>query len=104
MSRIPVKEYVKQIMQASKRDDAEAVELLLEEFGRKRSEESNTALREQIKAAIDCGSFEVRFSDGRKSVYFYWDDIPSRRLRPEQVDQETAKKQAQEFARKARTS
>jgi len=52
MSRIPVKEYVKQIMQASKRDDAEAVELLLEEFGRKRSEESNTALREQIKAAI----------------------------------------------------
>lgn len=47
----------------------------------------------------DCGSFEVRFSDGRKSVWFYWDDIPSRRLRPEQVDQETAKKQAQEFAR-----
>ncbi len=52
MSRIPVKEYVKQIMQASKRDDAEAVELLLEEFGRKRAEESNMALREQIKAAI----------------------------------------------------
>jgi hypothetical protein len=49
----------------------------------------------------DCGSFEVRFSDGRASQYFYWDDIPSRRLRPEQVDQETAKKQAQEFAREA---
>jgi hypothetical protein len=47
----------------------------------------------------DTGSFEVRFSDGRPSQYFYWDDIPSRRLRPEQVDQETAKKQAQEFAR-----
>jgi hypothetical protein len=47
----------------------------------------------------DCGSFEVRFSDGRPSKYFYWDDIPNRRLRPEQVDQETAKKQAQEFAR-----
>lgn len=47
----------------------------------------------------DCGSFEVRFSDGTPSRYFYWDDIPSRRLRPEQVDQETAKKQAQEFAR-----
>lgn len=47
----------------------------------------------------DTGSFEVRFSDGRKSVYFYWDDIPGRRLRPEQVDQETAKKLAQEFAR-----
>ena len=47
----------------------------------------------------DTGSFEVRFSDGRKSVYFYWDDIPGRRLRPEQVDQETAKAAAQEFAR-----
>jgi hypothetical protein len=47
----------------------------------------------------DTGSFEVRFSDGTPSRYFYWDDIPSRRLRPEQVDQETAKKQAQEFAR-----
>jgi hypothetical protein len=47
----------------------------------------------------DTGSFEVRFSDGRQSRYYYWDDIPSRRLRPEQVDQETAKKQAQEFAR-----
>jgi hypothetical protein len=47
----------------------------------------------------DCGSFEVRFSDGRKSVYFYWDDQPSRRLRPEMVDQETAKAAAQEFAR-----
>lgn len=51
------------------------------------------------EAVPDTGSFEVRFNDGRPSVWFYWDDIPSRRLRPEQVDQETAKKQAQEFAR-----
>jgi hypothetical protein len=51
------------------------------------------------EAVPNCGSFEVRFADGRPSVYFYWDDIASRRLRPEQVDQETAKKQAQEFAR-----
>jgi hypothetical protein len=50
-------------------------------------------------AVADCGSFEVRFSDGRPSVYFYWDDVANRRLRPEQVDQETAKKQAQELAR-----
>ncbi len=27
----------------------------------------------------DTGSFEVRFADGRKSVYFYWDDHPGRR-------------------------
>lgn len=50
-------------------------------------------------AVADCGSFEVRFLDGRPSVYFYWDDVANRRLRPEQVDQETAKTQAQEFAR-----
>ena len=29
-----------------------------------------------------CGSFEVRFPDGRPSRYFYWDDIAGRRLRP----------------------
>jgi hypothetical protein len=28
----------------------------------------------------DCGSFEVRFPDGRPSRYFYFDDLPSRRL------------------------
>ena len=28
-----------------------------------------------------CGSYEVRFDDGRASRYFYWDDLPSRRLR-----------------------
>ena len=34
----------------------------------------------------DCGSFEIRFPDGRPSRYFYWDDLPSRRLRPDLVD------------------
>ena len=28
-----------------------------------------------------CGSFEVRLPDGH-SQFFYWDDLPSRRLRP----------------------
>jgi hypothetical protein len=31
------------------------------------------------------GSIEVRFPDGRPSRCFYWVDIPSRRLRPEQI-------------------
>ncbi|WP_162268291.1 hypothetical protein [Bradyrhizobium manausense] len=35
------------------------------------------------EAAPDCGSFEVRYDDGRPSRHFYWDDLPSRRLRPE---------------------
>jgi hypothetical protein len=33
-----------------------------------------------------CGSYEVRFSDGRPSRYFYWDDIPGSRLRADVVD------------------
>jgi hypothetical protein len=50
----------------------------------------------------DCGSFEVRFDDGRPSRYFYWDDLPSRRLRPDLVDSETALEQAKAFARAER--
>jgi hypothetical protein len=46
-----------------------------------------------------CGSFEVRFPDGRESVYFYWDDVPGRRLRTEAMTQEQAKKAAQDLAR-----
>jgi len=45
------------------------------------------------------GSFEVRFADGRESIYFYWDDIPSRRMRPETSDRETALEQAKALAR-----
>jgi hypothetical protein len=45
------------------------------------------------------GSFEVRFSDDRPSQYFYWDDIPARRLRPETLDRETALKEAKGAAR-----
>jgi hypothetical protein len=46
-----------------------------------------------------CGSFEVRFPDGRPSKYFYRDDLPGRRLRPDLVDGETALEQAKTFAR-----
>jgi hypothetical protein len=31
----------------------------------------------------DCGSLEVWFADGRPSRYFYWDNLVSRRLRPD---------------------
>lgn len=53
------------------------------------------------EAVPKCGSFEVRFADGRPSRYFYFEDIPGRRLRSDQVDSETARRQAQEFARSA---
>jgi hypothetical protein len=38
------------------------------------------------EAVPNCGSFEVRFPDGRPSRYFYWDDLPSGRLTPDLVD------------------
>ena len=46
-----------------------------------------------------CGSFEVRYSDGRPSEFFYWDDIPGRRLNPDAVDSQTAPERAKAFAR-----
>jgi len=47
------------------------------------------------------GSFEVRFPDDRPSQYFYWDDVPARRLRLEMMDRETALEQAKAAAKAA---
>ena len=44
------------------------------------------------------GSFEVRFADGRQSRFFYFDDIPARRLTPEILTSEQALEQAKTFA------
>jgi hypothetical protein len=52
------------------------------------------------EAVPKCGSFEVRFSDGRPSRFFYWDDEPGRRVRPEQLDSKQALQEAQTFARR----
>jgi hypothetical protein len=49
-----------------------------------------------------CGSFEVRFPDEKPSKYFYWEDIPGRRLRPEQMTDEEALEKARKFSGKAR--
>jgi hypothetical protein len=50
----------------------------------------------------DCGSFEVRCADGRASRFFCWDDLPSRRLRPEVLGRDEALEQAKAFARAER--
>jgi hypothetical protein len=50
----------------------------------------------------DCGSFEVRFDDGRPSRYFYFEDNASRRLRPETLTRAQALEQAKAFAREQR--
>jgi hypothetical protein len=51
------------------------------------------------EAVPQSGSYEVRFPDGRPSQYFYFEDLPGRRLRPDLVDRETALKAAQAYAR-----
>jgi hypothetical protein len=57
--------------------------------------------RPKHEAVPECGSFEVRFPDDRPSQYFYWDDIPARRMRPETLDRETALEKAKAVARGA---
>ena len=48
------------------------------------------------------GSFEVRFQDGRESLFFYWDNIPARRLRRDMMDRDIALETAKAVARAAR--
>ena len=54
------------------------------------------------EAVPGCGSFEVRFADGRPSRFYYWDDLPSRRLRIEMLTREEALEKAKAFARTVR--
>jgi hypothetical protein len=53
------------------------------------------------EAVPGCGSFEVRFPDDRPSQYFYWDDLPSRRLNPATLDRDAALEKAKAIARDA---
>ena len=53
--------------------------------------------------AKDSGSFEVRFLGGRPTKFFYWDDDPSRRLRPDMLTGGQALRQARAFAKTERT-
>ena len=53
------------------------------------------------EAVPQCGSVEVRFPDDRPSQYFYWDDIPACRMRPETLDRKAALEKAKAAARAA---
>jgi hypothetical protein len=54
------------------------------------------------EAVRDCGSYEVWFDDGRPSKFFYFDDLPNRRLRPDVLTKAQAHDAAQAFARAER--
>ena len=47
----------------------------------------------------DCGSVEVWFVDGRKSVMFYWDNLVSRRMRSTTLTRQDAIEKATALAR-----
>jgi hypothetical protein len=53
------------------------------------------------EAVPNSGSYEVRYSGGRPSRYFYFDDLPSRRLDPATLTDEQALEQAKTAARRA---
>jgi hypothetical protein len=48
----------------------------------------------------DAGSFEVIWPGGHR--FFYWDDVPGRRLRPDAMSQSQALEAARELARTER--
>jgi len=50
------------------------------------------------EALPKCGSYEVRFQQGSESRFFYWDDLPSRRVRPDIFTREQALELAKAFA------
>jgi hypothetical protein len=53
------------------------------------------------EAVPKCGTFEIRFSDGSPSRYFY---IPFRRLNPDQVDSRKALERAKALAGQSGTN
>ncbi len=50
-----------------------------------------------------CGSFEVRFADGRVSHYIYFEDLPGRRLRSDILTRDEALEQAKALGGTSRT-
>lgn len=51
------------------------------------------------EAVPQTGSYEVCFTDGRPSVYFYWDDVAGRRLARNLLTRAEAHDQARALAR-----
>jgi len=47
----------------------------------------------------DCGTLEVWFADGRKSIRFYWDNLVSRRLNPNTLTRKDAVEKATSLAK-----
>jgi hypothetical protein len=46
----------------------------------------------------DCGSYELRYPDGRPSKYFYFENVPGRQLRPDLVERPVAERVAKIYS------
>ena len=49
------------------------------------------------EAVPKCGSYEVKFPDGRPSKFFYWEDTPGHRLSADQADKQAGPRGGQGF-------
>jgi hypothetical protein len=61
--------------------------------------DSERNVQRAVKVASLSDEAKQTAKEGRPSRFFYWDDEPSRRLRPEQVDSKQALQEAQTLAR-----
>ena len=89
------------------RTSRQIVKYFLAELRPLKSRKAEEAVADRVRiikheAALKCGSYEVRYSDGRPSKYFYWEDIPGQRIRSDQVDRQQALEEAKTFARAER--
>jgi hypothetical protein len=89
------------------RTSRQIVKYFLADLRPLRSRKAEEAVADHIRiikheSVAKCGSYEVRFSDGRPSKYFYWEDIPGRHLRSDQFDSQQALEEAKALARAER--
>ena len=74
-------------------------------MGCSKSTSKNIAMKVRLlkhtaaQAVPDSGSYEVRFPDGRESIYFYFDDHPGRRSITLKQSRVEAERMARELAR-----
>ena len=64
------------------RTSRQIVKYFLADLRPLRSRKAEEAVVDRVRiikyeAVPKCGSYEVRFSDGRPSKHFYWEDIPA---------------------------
>ena len=89
------------------RTSRQIVKYFLADLRPLKSRKAEEAVADRVRiikheAAPKCGSYEVRYSDGRPSKYFYWEDIPGRPIRSDQLDSQQAFEEAKAFARAER--